>query len=152
MILTLARTWSLAVGIALVVGTAFWAVASRRAATWRSAGLGIVLVGASSLIYEGLCQAGLLRETFVRFRSPLGLLAVAAVSVLVGLRVSRLSRRMTALRRGAVALFSSTAALAATFVLADPELGRPSIAWRSSSRSIAPGPSTSSPASTRASR
>ncbi len=125
MILTIARTWMLAAGVALVVAMAVWALATRRRQTWRPAGMAIALLGAATPIYEGLCQAGLLRETFVRFRSPLGLLAVAAVSGLLGLRVSRLSRRMTPLRRGAVALFSSTAALAASFVLADPELGRP---------------------------
>jgi len=125
MILTLARTWMLATGVALVVVTAAWALATRRRKTWRPAGLAVVLVAATALIYEGLCQAALLRETFVRFRSPLGLLAVAALSVLVGLRVSRLSGRMGRFRRAAVAIFSSAAALAAAFVLADPELGRP---------------------------
>jgi Ca-activated chloride channel homolog len=125
MILTVARTWMLGAGVALVVVTAIWALATRRRKTWRPAGLAVVFAGAAALIYEGLCQAGLLRETYVRFRSPLGLLAVAAMSVLLGLRVSRLSTRMTGVRRAAIALFSSTAALAATLVLADPELGRP---------------------------
>jgi Ca-activated chloride channel family protein len=125
MIVTVARTWMLATGVALLVATAIWALATRRSRTWRPAGLAVVVLGGAALIYEGLCQAGLLRETFLRFRSPLALLAVAALSVLLGLRVSRLSGRMTPLRRAAVALFSSTAALAAAFVLADPELGRP---------------------------
>ncbi len=125
MILTIARTWMIAAGVALAVATVAWALLTRRRRTWSGAGLTIALLGAATLVYEGLCQAGLLRETFVRFRSPLGLVPVAAVAVLLGLRVSRLSKRMTPLRRGAVAFFSSTATLAASLVLADPELGRP---------------------------
>lgn len=125
MIFTVARTWMLATGVTLMLGTAVWALVARRRKTWRPAGLAIVLLAAGALIYEGLCQAGVLRETYVRFRSPLGLLAVAAMALLLGLRVSRLSGRMGRVRRVAMGAFSSIAALAATFVLADPELGRP---------------------------
>jgi uncharacterized membrane protein len=125
MIPTLARTWMLASGAGLVVAALVWALATRRRGTWRPAGIAIAMLGAATLVYEGLCQSGLMRETYVRFRSPLGLLVVAAVSVLLGVRVSRLSRRMTLARRGAITFFSAAAALAAALVLADPELGRP---------------------------
>jgi uncharacterized membrane protein len=125
MILTVARTWMLAAGAAMVVVTVAWWIAARRRRTWRPGGVAIALLGAGGLVYEGLCQAGVVRETYVRFHAPLGLLVVAAVSLVVGLRVSRLSARMGGFRRGAVGVLSSTAALAAALVLADPELGRP---------------------------
>jgi uncharacterized membrane protein len=125
MILTISRTWMVVLGLALVIGTALWAAATRRRGTWRAGGLAVAWLGAAFLIYSGLCQAGALHETFVRFGSPMSLLGVAAVSVVVGLRVSRLPTTMGRTRRRLVAVFSWMAALAAALVPAEPELGRP---------------------------
>jgi uncharacterized membrane protein len=125
MILTVARTWMLATGALLALVVVAWAALARRRKTWRPAGVLVALLGASGLVYEGLAQAGVVRETYLRFGAPVALLGVAALSVLLGLRVSRLSARVGALRRATVTLFSTTAALAAALVVAEPELGRP---------------------------
>jgi Ca-activated chloride channel family protein len=124
-ILTFARLWMMALGAVLVVGTVTLAVATRKRRWLGPGGLAVALFGALLLSYEGLVQAGLARETYLRFGEPQTLVAVAALALFLGIRVSRLPRRMGIGRRAAVTAFSATAALAAALAAAEPELGRP---------------------------
>jgi uncharacterized membrane protein len=101
------------------------AIALRRRRILGAGGLVVALLGAMPLLEQGLVVAGLLRETYVRFHHPMALLFVAAVGLFVGLRISRLSTRLAPGRRVALALFSALAALAASLIVAEPELGRP---------------------------
>ena len=125
MIPTFARLWMLALGVALVLGSVAFAIATRKRRILRPGGLAIALFGALLLVYEGLVQAGLARETYVRFGEPATLVAVAVLAVFLAVRVSRLPQRMGTGRRAAVTAFSATAALAAALAAAEPELGRP---------------------------
>jgi Ca-activated chloride channel family protein len=122
---TFARLWMLALGVALVLGSMAFAIAVRKRRILRPGGLAIALFGGLLLVYEGLVQAGLARETYVRFGEPTTLVAVAALAVFLAVRVSRLPQRMGTGRRAAVTAFSATAALAAALAAAEPELGRP---------------------------
>jgi Ca-activated chloride channel family protein len=121
----LARLWMLAVGVAFVAGALAVALGTRRRGWLGASGLAVVLAGAAPLLYQGLVLAGALRETYVRFHYPRALLLVAAVGLFVGLRLSRLPRRMGRGRRGALVALSSFAALGAALVAAEPELGKP---------------------------
>jgi Ca-activated chloride channel homolog len=88
-------------------------------------GLGVALLGVAPLVYEGLVVAGLTRETYVRFHHPQALLFVAAIAVFVGWRSSRLPQRMERGRRRALTALWALAAIAAALMVAEPELGRP---------------------------
>ena len=125
MIPTVARLWMLAVAAAFVVAPIALAIALRRRRVLGVGGLAVALAGALPLLEQGLVVAGLLRETYVRFHHPMALLFVAAVGLFVGLRISRLSTRLAPTRRVALAVFSALAALAASLIVAEPELGRP---------------------------
>jgi Ca-activated chloride channel homolog len=125
MIPTFARTWMLAVGVLLVVVPSVVTIATRRRGWLRPGGLAVALFAAALVLYEGLVQAGVVRETYVRFRQPQALLLVAGLAILVGVRLSRLPRRMRTGRRRAFALLSAAATLGAALVVAEPELGTP---------------------------
>ncbi|HEY8040685.1 MAG TPA: VWA domain-containing protein [Polyangiaceae bacterium] len=121
----MARAWMLALGAAVVLGAAIFAVATRRRGTLRPSGLAVALLGAAPLVYEGLVVAGLVRETYLRFHHPQALVFVAGLALFLGLRLSRLPLRMGRGRRAAVVILSALSALAAGLVVAEPELGKP---------------------------
>ena len=83
------------------------------------------LLGVAPLLYQGLIQALLIRETYVRFGHPLGLLGVAALALFFVWRLALLPARMTRLRRALVVSFATLAGFAAALAATEPELGRP---------------------------
>jgi uncharacterized membrane protein len=121
----LARLWMLALGAAIAAGAIVLALATRKRGILTGSGLAVALLGAAPLVYGGLVVAGVLRETYVRFHHPQALALVAAIGLLLGVRLSRLSRRMGRARRAAVVALSSIAALSAAIAAAEPELGKP---------------------------
>ncbi len=77
------------------------------------------------LVYQGLVQAQLTRETYIRFGHPMGVVGVAVLALFLAWRLSLLPTRMTAFRRALVVMFASLAGLAAALAVTEPELGRP---------------------------
>lgn len=82
-------------------------------------------VALAALVYQGLVQAQLVRETHVRFGHPLGIVAVGAFALFLTWRLLRLPARMTRARRALVVSFVSLSGLAAALAATEPELGRP---------------------------
>jgi Ca-activated chloride channel family protein len=120
-----ARFWML--GAALV----FFALALRLARGMRKrkvpvTGAILLCLGAlAPLVYQGLIQAQLVHETYVRFGHPMGLLGVAAVALFLAWRLSLMPARITRARRSLIVLFASLSGLAAALAATEPELGRP---------------------------
>ncbi|HEY1958833.1 MAG TPA: VWA domain-containing protein [Polyangiaceae bacterium] len=89
---------------------------------------GTILLGVAAvapLVYQGLVQAQLIHETYIRFGHPMAVVAVAAIALFLAWRLSLLPARITRARRSLIVLFTSLAGLAAALAITEPELGRP---------------------------
>jgi Ca-activated chloride channel family protein len=89
---------------------------------------GAILLCAAALVplvYQGLVQAQLVRESFIRFGHAMGVAGVAAFALFLAWRLSLLPGRMSKSRRALITLFASLAGLAAALAVTEPELGRP---------------------------
>lgn len=115
------RFFWLAAAIAFVV-VAGVLVVRRRV---RGGGAIVAALAIAPLVYEGLVQAGVMRETYVRFEAPLALVALAAAGPFLAWRLALLPARMSRARRAAVTLLTTLGVLAALLAAASPELGRP---------------------------
>ncbi len=120
----LPRAGYLAVCLAAAV-VAVIVVAARTRQGQRSVASLLVLLGLAPLLYEALAHAELVRETYVRFDRPIGLLLPAACGLFLAWRMTALPGRMSSLRRGFVLALSTIALLAAALAVAEPELGKP---------------------------
>ncbi len=85
----------------------------------------LCLGGLAPVVYQGLIQAQLIRETYVRFGHQFWVVGVAALAFFLAWRLSLLPQRMSRGRRALVVLFASLAGLAAALAVCEPELGRP---------------------------
>ncbi|HEX4513101.1 MAG TPA: VWA domain-containing protein [Polyangiaceae bacterium] len=85
----------------------------------------LCLGGLAPVAYQGLIQAQLIRETYVRFGHQFWVVGVAALAFFLAWRLSLLPQRMSRSRRALVVLFASLAGLAAALAVCEPELGRP---------------------------
>jgi Ca-activated chloride channel family protein len=109
---------------ALVLAAVAVALVARRRAAIGRLGVVVLALGLLPLAYEGLAHAELVSEKLLRFGRPEALLLTAAAGGLLAWRLSRLPARMSAARRLLVTTFTSIALFAATFAVAQPELGR----------------------------
>ncbi|HEY2368766.1 MAG TPA: hypothetical protein VGH87_20360, partial [Polyangiaceae bacterium] len=85
----------------------------------------LCLGGLAPVAYQGLIQAQLSRETYVRFGHQFWVVGVAALAFFLAWRLSLIPQRMSRSRRALVVLFASLAGLAAALAVTEPELGRP---------------------------
>ena len=76
------------------------------------------------LVYEVLVRVGAVSDRYLRFGSPLALVALAAAGCLLAWRFAR-APRMGRARRVLFVALSSVAVLAAALAVAEPELGLP---------------------------
>src|SRR6185312_16172166 len=89
---------------------------------------GVIVLGVAAvapLVYQGLVQAQLIHETYIRFGHPMAVIAVAAIALFLAWRLSLLPARITRARRSMIVFFASLAGLAAALAITEPELGRP---------------------------
>jgi len=84
----------------------------------------VALLACAPLAYEALVYIRAVPERFVRFGSPMALVAVAVAGVTLAWRFAR-SSRMSKTRRVLFTALSSAAVLAAALAVAEPEIGVP---------------------------
>ena len=111
----------------LAIAAVFSAIAVRSALVGgehKKARVAITLFALAPLVYEGLAYAGLLKETFLRFENPPGLVLVAAAGIFAAWRVGKIPARVGKLRRPLVIFFVSLSLLLASLAVAAPEIGK----------------------------
>ncbi len=120
-----ARFWMLAAAVIYLALTVRLA-RDLRARKVPITGAVLLCLGAlGPLVYQGLVQAQLIRETYIRFGHQFWVVGVAALAYFLASRLSLLPGRMSRGRRSLVVLFASLAGLAAALAVTEPELGRP---------------------------
>ena len=120
-----ARFWMLGAAVMFVALTARLVRSMRARKAPVTGAIVLCLAALVPLVYQGLVQAQLLRESYVRFGHAMGVVGVAAVALFLAWRLSLLPARMTKARRALVVLFASLAGFAAALAATEPELGRP---------------------------
>jgi Ca-activated chloride channel homolog len=121
----LARFWMLAAAVVYLALTVRLARDLRARKVPITGAVLLCLGGLAPLVYQGLVQAQLIRETFIRFGHQFWVVGVAALAYFLAWRLSLLPGRMSRGRRSLVVLFASLAGLAAALAVTEPELGRP---------------------------
>lgn len=117
----LPRLGYLAIAIVLVI------VALRAALVGgehKKARVAIVVFALAPLSFEALVYLGLLKETYLRFENPPGLVLVAAAGLFTAWRVGKIPARVGKLRRPLVMFFVTLSMLAASLAVAQPEIGK----------------------------
>lgn len=119
------RFWMLGAAVMILALTVRLVRSTRQRKVPITGALLLCLAALGPLVYQGLVQAQLTRETYIRFGHPMGVLGVAVLALFLAWRLSLLPARMTRVRRALVVLFASLAGLAAALAVTEPELGRP---------------------------
>ncbi len=120
-----ARFWMLAAAVMFLALTVRLArsLRARKAPIGGVVALGVAAI--APLVYQGLVQAQLIHETYIRFGHPLWVVGVTGVAFFLAWRLSLLPGRITRGRRALIVFFASVAGLAAALAVTEPELGRP---------------------------
>lgn len=90
----------------------------------KKARVAIVAIFLAPLVYEALVYVGLVKETYLRFENPPGLVLVAAAGLFAAWRVGKIPARVGKLRRPLVMFFVGLSLLAASLAVAAPEIGK----------------------------
>jgi len=120
-----ARFWMLAAAVFFLLLTIRLARDLRKRKAPITGAVLLCLGGLAPVIYQGLIQAQLIRESYIRFGHQFWVVGVAALAFFLAWRLSLLPQRMSRGRRALVVLFASLAGLAAALAVCEPELGRP---------------------------
>ncbi len=120
-----ARFWMLGAAVMFVAGAVRLCVWMRKRKAPITGAVLLCLAALWPLVYQGLVQAQLVRESYIRFGHPMGVVGVAVLALFLAWRLALLPARMTPFRRALVVMFASLSGLAASLAVTEPELGRP---------------------------